>query len=254
MNRKQKFLNSKSFAIYYGTGRETSLSKYDIAVIEPLGHTESGINQIKASGTLAIAYLSAIEINPSDPVFRYLNDDDFLKKSGIRMSNEIFGNYLVDIRSQRWQKILFHQIARLIIGLGFDGLFIDTISNAEAPFVIQEYGLFIIQEAALFLSKIRQEYPDSIMIQNNSMEKLLSYTSGIVDGICWENPPVGSKKSQLWMQEVMNRLDIVKKQDNMKILVIYESNKEDDQRILKGFESKGYLTYLTPPGYLEIKD
>lgn len=252
MDRRKKFKDVKNFAIYYGYGMEEKLHKYDVAIIESRGHTPEGLKIIKASKTLALGYISIIEISPSDSRFRYLKDEDFIKSNGKTEINSIYGNYLVDIRSKRWQDILIHECGRLIEGLGYDGLFLDTIGNVESPNLIKEYGNSLINESILFLNRLRTRYPDHILIQNNAVEKLIYYTSGIVDGICWENPPVGMRNSRLWMDEIISRLNIVKEADKLKVLVVLESDNTDDARKLQVFDEMGYLTYLSPYKYLDI--
>jgi len=54
------------------------------------------------------------------------------------------------------------------------------------------------------------------------------------------------------MNEIINRLDFSINRDNLKIMVVYESENSDDSRILKDFNEKGYLTYLSPPNYLKL--
>jgi len=247
-----QFLKARNFTIYYGSGNEEKIAKYDVAIIEAKGHLPEQVRIIQAGKCLCIGYMSIIEVNPSDYRFRYLKEEDFIKCNGKPEINTTYGNYLVDIRSKRWQDILMHEAGRLIEGFGYDGIFLDTIGNVENPNVVKEYGSLLIDESVLFLEKLRSRYPNHIIIQNNAVEKLIQFTSGIVDGICWENPPISQKSSRLWFDEIIYRLNKVKDGDKLKILVVLESDNPDDARKLHLFDELGYLTYLSPVNYLSI--
>lgn len=254
MNRLERLRSAKNFSVYYGYGQEEKLAAFDVAVIEPGGHHAEDIAILQARGTLCIAYISVIEIRPDDSRIRYLAEEDFLHKDGNRIVNELYGNYLADIRSKRWQNMLMHECSRLIEGLGYDGIFLDTIGNVEHPEIIARFGNALISEFALFLSRLKSVYPEHIVIQNNAVERLVCYTSGIIDGICWENPPIGIRRSKLWMEEIISRLNIIKDTDHLKVMVDLESDNRDDIRKLKYFEQLGYLTYMSPPDYLSLDD
>lgn len=252
MNRLEKFKFSKNFIIYYGHNEENALSKYDIAIIEPNGHTKQEIEYLKREGTLTIGYISVVEINPQDRRMRYLKDEDFIRINGAREVNTIYGNYLADISSQRWQDILMHEVGRIIDGLGYDGIFLDTVGNVEHHDLMEAYGSAMMNDMVLFMKRIRAKYPDHIIIQNNAVEKLINFTANIVDAICWENPPFNQRESRLWMKEIIDRLSASQRDDNLKILIVLESDNPSDYRRLQQFDSSGYLTYLSPYNYLEI--
>lgn len=252
MDRRMQFLKARNFTIYYGAGLEEKIAKYDVAILESKGHSPEEVKIIQAGKCLCIGYMSIVEINPSDYRFRYLKEEDLIKNNGKAEINSIYGNYLVDIRSKRWQDMLMHEAGRLMEGLGYDGIFLDTIGNVENPNVVKEYGSLLIDESVLFLEKLRSRYPEHIIIQNNAVERLIQFTSGIVDGICWENPPLSQKSSRLWFDEILYRLNKVKEGDKLKILVVLESENPDDERKLQLFDELGFLTYLSPSNYLRI--
>ena len=252
MDRRRQFQEAKNFIIYYGHGEEQKLSKYDIVIIESKGHSSDGLKIIKAKNNLAIAYISVIEIIPSDYRYSYLKAEDFLYCDGKVEINNIYGNNLVDIRSKRWQDMLMHECGRLIDGLGYDGVFLDTIGNVENHKIIKEYGNALLNESVLFVERLRSRYPEHIIIQNNAIEKLIQVTYGTIDGICWENPPVDIKRSRLWMNEIISRLNKLKEIDKLKVLVVLESSNQDDVRKLKYFEDYGYLTCFSSVNYIDI--
>ncbi|MDD3173067.1 MAG: glycoside hydrolase family 66 protein [Herbinix sp.] len=252
MDRRSQFQEAKNFTIYYGHGMEEKLSNYDVAIIESRGHSPEGLKVIKARKCLAIAYISLVEINPSDYYYRYLKDEDFIHCNGKVEINSIYGNYLVDIQSKRWQDILMHECGKLLDGLDYDGIFIDTIGNVENHKILKEYNSALICESVLLFARLRSKYPQHIIIQNNAIERLIHFTSGIIDGICWENPPVDKKSSRLWMQEIINSLNKIKEIDKLKVFVVLESENLDDARKLQLFDNLGYLTYLSSFNYLNI--
>ena len=76
MKSRLKMEQLNNYALYYGTGKETELANFDLAIVEPLGQTRSSIQFMHEKETLVIAYISVIEIHPTNLLFGLLKDED----------------------------------------------------------------------------------------------------------------------------------------------------------------------------------
>lgn len=255
INRRELFHKAKNFAIYYGNGLENELAPFDIAVLEPAGHSPEQIRRLKETGTLVFAYMSVTEVDPSSPLFRMVGEKDFLHLDGRLMTNELYGNYIVDLRSKKWREILLHTAGSLLIQEGYDGLFLDTVGNVENSEVIAHHQNSQIKEAIQFMTSLKEKFPEFLLVQNNGLEKLWDYTSGVADGICWENPPFGQKESQVWTDEILLKLDALSKAKTTRVMLLLEYDKKGVEstafRIaLKLSGKKNYLLYFAPKDYV----
>lgn len=261
MDKKQAFFNAKNFVVYYGTGRESELSKFDVAVVEPLGHDKEGIRRLRSSGTLVFAYLSVMEISNTSPDFRLLKDEDFLKVRGKPVTNPEYGTYLMKMDSFRWNNILVHKAGYFLTQFGYDGLFIDTAGDVELHSLPDEVRHEQAAAAANLFARIKSMFPGCLILQNNGLEKLCQYTLDAIDGICWENPPFNRKESDLWCHEILKRLILLKKQQKVRTFFLIVDEAEIDIKTLQyarkdiGFAYKiavqeGFLLYVAPIHYV----
>jgi endo-alpha-1,4-polygalactosaminidase (GH114 family) len=253
MGRRVVFKGSSSFMVYYGKDNVEELSKHDVAIVEPLGQSQENIEAIKEKGTLVIAYISVMEIQNCSEVFNLLKKEDFLIVKEEKLKNKDFDTYLIDLRSSRWRSILLHSIGNLIYNHNYDGIFLDTIGDLEFEIIPQELQNSLLSSAVSFIKDIRDTFEDIVIIQNNGLEKLCSLTGALVDGICWENPPVNNKASKLWVESVTNELRFLMKTTEVNILLL--TDKEDktavkEQSVKHLAEENGFLFYSAPKMYL----
>lgn len=223
MNRLARFAAAQNYALYYGTGKEKELSQFDVAVIEPSGQNDASVHSMQAAGTLLLAYLSVIEAPPSAPEIKLLQTEDFLTQGGCRLTNQEYGNFLIDLRSNRWKGLLWHKIGNLIWHAGYDGVFLDTIGNVESPELsaIDTPNTQLLA-AAHFVRQLRTTYPGHILVQNNGLEQLCFLTSAYLNGICWENPPFHQKTSRRWVKQTTHRLAQFKKKYGLQVWLLLE--------------------------------
>ena len=261
MSLKDRYVNARNFVAYYGSGREDEMSGFDIAIVEPAGHDKASIKKMQQNGAIVLAYTSVVEISPDMPDFKLLKDEDFLKSESGFVKNERFGTFMADIRSPRWNNLLIHRAGRLLVQQGYDGLFIDTMGNVELGVFTKDLQDQLISAVVSLLQRLRNTFGDKLLIQNNGLERLCLYTSSLIDGICWENPPFDKKESMLWWQEIVDRLEIMGRNDSVRTLLLIE-DKCESGRVVSGRESelhkmarkiakaKGFLLYRAPEHYI----
>lgn len=187
-DRKERFYSARNYVVYYGHGKEDVLSSYDIAIVEPAGHDSNDIQALKSKGTLALAYVSVLEINPSLPLYPLLKEEDFITYDGRSFLNEEYQNRIVKLYSRRWQSLLLHHIGQLLFQQGYDGIFLDTLADLEyMRFSAQDYERSICAVVD-FLRHIRESFTSFLFVQNNGYQRLNQFTTAFIDGICCENP------------------------------------------------------------------
>src|SRR4051794_16004415 len=61
---RDRFDTIESYTVYYGKGRVEDLARFDLAIVQPDTLTAEELTDLKARGTLVIAYLSIGEAEP----------------------------------------------------------------------------------------------------------------------------------------------------------------------------------------------
>ncbi|MFD0697132.1 hypothetical protein ACFQZT_23960 [Paenibacillus sp. GCM10027628] len=252
---REKFKNALNYGLYYGYGEVDSLCRFDVAILEPGGQTESDLMVMQAANNVILAYLSMMEIADYDPDYRYLSEDDFLKnENGIKIKNEAFGTYLLDLSSRRWQGLLFHRIGRLLKISNYQGLFLDTIGNVEMSEIPHFQRGKQLEEAVELVKAIRSIHPNSVIVQNNGLNQLCMRTAEWIDGICWENPRFNDSEAKEWTYLTVSRLVQIANERSIKILLLLEKESSQDgvNRDLARQEAKknGFLIYEAPSQYV----
>lgn len=254
MNRKTRFSLAKNYALYYGCGRANQLAQYDIAIVEPSGHSTDSLVEMKSSGTLAIAYLSVMEIPPWSEDLNRLKTRDFLQSGGQAYLNQEFGNFWVDLRSSRWVSLLLERVDYLLGKVGYDGLFLDTVGDIESRLLSSNLRNKLQSAAVKIVSKIRKRFPKCILIQNCGLEDLFERTAEYLDGICWENPPLDQLASQAWAAQMISTLEREKKSHDLQVLLLVEQNHSSSQGfylVEKVAHDKKFLVYNSPSNYTD---
>ena len=236
-----------SFAVYYGFGREKELSQYGLAIIDPAGHDKSAVDNLKKSSTLAVAYLSFLELSPENKALPMMSEKDFLYQNGQPLKNIEYNNLLADFCSDKWQKILFERISELYLGFGYDGIFIDTLADIEYFDMSELMRSEQLSAVIAFLRRVRARFPELILLQNNGTEFIYNYTAELIDGICIENPP-SFDKSQV------EKLCYLKDGLKLKVLLLTDGTYPllSRQAVKCAAEKHGFLYYHSPEGYLSL--
>jgi hypothetical protein len=255
-DRKLRFAEANTFAVYYGHGQAEILSTYDIAIVEPAGQTEQSLSELRNSGTLVFAYVSITEVPEYDQLKSLLRDADYLKVNGTIIMNEQYNTMIADLQSSNWIGLLLHRIGGFLRNLHYDGIFMDTISNVEWS-ILPNVVRMEQQAAALELVKrIRALHPHHLLIQNNGLEQLCNATAPYIDGICWENPDFVRPESYTWHENVRIQLKKLAVSARLKILFLHEKGNMTEQ----GLESakywakrEKYLLYTATNHYLQVE-
>lgn len=255
LDRKQRFFEARNFVIYYGHGKSDMMSVYDLAIVEPAGQTKPSIEELQKSRTLVFAYISITEVPEYDPLKSLLRKADYLTLNGKIVENETYHTQLVDLRSSNWIGLLLHRIGGYLRTSGYDGLFMDTISNVEWPAL--PAGVRAEQQAAALelVKRIRKLHPNHLIIQNNGLETLCVETAPYIDGLCWENPDFVRPESYQWHETVRIGLKKLVIDKGIRILFLQEKGSTTElglESAVYWAKKENYLHYLSPNHYLEV--
>ena len=117
-----------ALAIYYGARIPVDdLRAFDWAVLEPAHALEQDPHIVKtlAPGTLAIAYVSLGEVQPSRPYF------PDIPKAWLPATNRQWGSHIIDQAAQGWPQFVQSRMIQPLWDAGFRAFFLDTLDSYQ---------------------------------------------------------------------------------------------------------------------------
>lgn len=158
-----------------------SFASYSLVVLDSEYHPP--LNWFIEKGIKTVGYISVGEVENHRPYFQEVKAENILL-----MENEHWkGSYFVDIRDPRWVKRVIEELIPSLLFQRFDGVFLDTIDNAEYLEQIDPKKFKGMKQAAINLIKaIRLHYPSLIIIQNRGYS-LLPATGSTIDIVLAES-------------------------------------------------------------------
>lgn len=182
-----------NYRVFYGRPEKdykNSFKAYDLLILEPSFYNEVDLKELRVdSNQLYFGYLSVMEVSHWDAdLLERMDINDYLKINGKRYKKEGSTNFIGDIRSKSYRKLLMTLIGKRIVDKGFQGVFLDTVDWID----YFEYNDKALSEAfkkayEIFLKEVNETYPDLFIIQNRSFDTYESFAKSYVHGIMWEN-------------------------------------------------------------------
>ncbi|GGD90303.1 hypothetical protein GCM10011390_06350 [Aureimonas endophytica] len=164
------------WAVDYGPAPDPDLApRFDLLVLEAdHGHD---LTRLRGEGRRVLAYLSLGEVADQRP---YAEDLRRLGLLGIRNVHWPDARY-IDLRDPRWTAMVLDRLVPALLDLGYDGLFFDTLDNAEAMERADPIGAAGMVAAAISLVRdIRRRFP-SVLLMLNRGYALLPEVAGEID-------------------------------------------------------------------------
>ncbi len=115
------------WGVDYGATTDPVLARRcALLVLEP--HHARPIAPLRGPGSTLLGYVSFGEVERSRPYFAALE-----KAGALRAANPNWPDArLADLRHPAWRAAVLDRLVPAILALGYDGIFIDTMDNAEA--------------------------------------------------------------------------------------------------------------------------
>ena len=115
------------WGVDYGAATDPVLARAcELLVLEP--HHARPIAPLRGPGSILLGYVSFGEVERTRPYFAGLE-----KAGALRAANPNWPDArLADLRHPAWRAAVLDRLVPAILALGYDGIFIDTMDNAEA--------------------------------------------------------------------------------------------------------------------------
>ncbi|WP_244647133.1 endo alpha-1,4 polygalactosaminidase [Sphingomonas sp. CFBP 13728] len=115
------------WGVDYGAATDPVLARMcDLVVLEP--HHARPIAPLRGPGSILLGYVSFGEVERGRPYFAALEKAGALKATNPNWPDA----RLADLRHPAWRAAVLDRLVPAILALGYDGIFIDTMDNAEA--------------------------------------------------------------------------------------------------------------------------
>lgn len=170
------------WAVDYGAATDPVLAKrYQLLVLEP--HHARPIAPLRGEGAVLLGYVSLGEVEKRRPYFAALD-----AAGALGIANPDWPDARrADLRHPAWTAAVLDQIVPQILQLGYDGIFIDTMDNAEAMERQDPRGAKdMVAAGARLIAAIRARFPQ-IRIMLNRGYAMLDQVAPSIDYVLGES-------------------------------------------------------------------
>ncbi|RUM44768.1 MAG: hypothetical protein DSY46_04715, partial [Hydrogenimonas sp.] len=200
---------------------EEAFYSYDWLVIHP------NVKTYKTSSKL-IAYISIGE------------RIEKLDKAWIIGKNRSWNSYIMDIRKRGYQNYLFDKIEEV---QNFDGFFFDTLDSYQMTQVNKEEYRKALSH---FLKRVKEKYPNKIIIFNRGFELLdeVTPTAIVAENLLRLNGKKIADRDRQWL---IDRLNGAKKQGILPIVIEYIEpfDRKKALELAKEIQRLGFIPYVS---------
>lgn len=205
---KGPFHTVESYTIYYGAPTEQALQRLkqvDLAIVEPTAFTKEQLQEVQASGTLLIGYISVMEA----PVWNVrrmqrLQEEDYYQPQGRKIHFAEWDSYLMDLRQPGYRSLLLSEVQESIIDKGLDGIFLDTVGDID-DYVTSPGDQRELRAAyRTWLQQLHGRTGSLPVIQNRGFDTL-EHAVPYIQGVLWEDWKSGWERDA-WTSSRVGRL------------------------------------------------
>lgn len=231
----------------------SDLRKFDLAILDADAHPD--LTALKSTNTILIGYVSLGEVGDYRWYWPSISE-----KPWILGKNPNWNSRMIDVRASEWHDWLIDKIIPRVLEEGFDGLFLDTIDNAE---YLEKYhpgkkypGA---QKAMIHLIKsIRRHFPEIFIVANRGFA-ILDGIGAVIDGVVAESiftninftpdDSFGARSEQDYMP-VIEQLLRAKRKYNLTVFTldyVDAKNNADIRAVLHQSRRFGFKPYISDP-------
>ncbi|WP_353434304.1 endo alpha-1,4 polygalactosaminidase [Sphingomonas faeni] len=150
------------WGIDYGATTDPALARAcALLVLEP--HHARPIAPLRGPGSILLGYVSFGEVERGRPYFAALD-----KAGALSAANPNWPDArLADLRHPAWRAAVLDRLVPAILALGYDGIFIDTMDNAEAmerQDPVANTGM--VAAGATLIAAVRARFPKTRIMLN----------------------------------------------------------------------------------------
>ncbi|MGZ4031972.1 MAG: endo alpha-1,4 polygalactosaminidase [Tumebacillaceae bacterium] len=200
----------KSYTIYYGGASDKAikaLSQYQMVIIEPRNWTTAQLALLKKNGVKVLGYLSVLEQNSASSLLTQAQNADYLLINGKRDPRAEWSAWSMNINSGHYRDLLFADTQKEIVNKGLDGVFLDTMGDADDGIWSTSISDSQRDGSVKFVADLRSKYPNMAIMQNWGLQQLKDRTAPYIDGILWEDFTPKTVVKNAWSKTRMQELD-----------------------------------------------
>lgn len=147
---------------YVNSAPLSAYDPYTLIVVDSNAHPE--ISQLKRAGNKTVlGYLSIGEIAQYRSYFGMARHRGLLLRENANWP----GSWMVDFRNEKWKALVLDRIVPEILASGFDGIFLDTVDNAEYLESLDPVANAGMKQAAADLIRnLKRRFPQAKIMLN----------------------------------------------------------------------------------------
>lgn len=169
------------FVVYYGQDPEAPIGDFDLAVLE--AEAPAGLLARRGRGARLLGYVSIGEVHAGRAYRADVQAAGLLLGPNPNWPDAFF----VDMRAPLWERLLLDRIVPDILARGFDGIFLDTLDDAE--YLEQQDArryAGMVEAAAGLVRRMRRRFPGAPIMINRGYA-VLPYLPGQFDMLLGES-------------------------------------------------------------------
>ncbi len=253
LSRESQFDKIENWVCVYSSDAPVDeIKKFDLAVLDSDSHPD--LAKLRDSDTLLIGYISIGEVGDYRWYWNDIKDKPWLLDK-----NPNWNSYMIDVRNDEWQELLNRQIIPKILAKGFDGIFLDTIDNAE---YLQRYHpkkKYPMMEPAMvrLIKSIRKSFPLAYLVANRGFA-ILDEIAGSIDAVVAESifttidfeENITRRSTPHEYEPIIKQLRKMKRKEGLKIFTLDYPNLENEsdiEEIIADSHALGFIPYISTP-------
>lgn len=246
----QEILPLRWVCYYSDKASNKDFAPYDICVLDSTHYPP--LIPLKQDEKILMGYLSLGEVEN----YRFYFHD--VKKQGILLKENPNwkGSFYVDVRNPLWAKRVVEDLVPKILQEGFDGIFLDTLDNAEFLEDTDPHTYKGMKEAAVNLVKaIRQNYPQIKIMMNRGFQILpkvvnvidMELGEAIYSGYDFDKKNYKLQTREEYQEAVEILKEAQEQNPKLKVFTLDYWNKKDTQKIAEIYQQQrtdGFIPYV----------
>ena len=229
-----------NYFIGYQSGLMDSMKRFDMSITDARNYTKEQVQQLKASGVTVIGYVSVGEEvglekgdgkGPGGYASWYFdaNGDNKPDQNG-----EFASNY-TNAANPLWVQRVVDGYAKEAFDKGVDGIFLDTVNTIEV-YPQSKDGMINL------IKKLRERYPDKIIIQNWGFN-IAEATAPYINAVMWESWYPDS--TDQWVINWQNKFKELKAKYGLDLITLgYYERYSNLERYYEVSKELGFIPYV----------